>query len=487
MKTFGEALREVIHKRGLSVSGAAMELGFRSKTALFRILADECRISTAKRCMEAARESSLLALTPEEIAQLEQALEVSEIGKHTYAMNRVLRDMIMARPPEKCGGEIAVEGIDGVSTVRELLEHCAKLPRLSVTILGKCSADILLQLYEMARSMPMGGIRHILSEDARSIEDIEAFSKTAFMLFLPSYTLGVVRRNQMGDTNWVLNSRMIVISGDNGRGGRAVYQLADVGGRRYMGYKDESGALFEYWSRFGMLFKNSVDDLKGMSFGASDLPFPENYIRLCEDCMQIEAGREITMMKPDIPVMCVPPDVLSAAILEGIDGGSELVQKGMSRFAAIHAARHENFMNKKKPTNLVVEEEAMRRFALTGRRADHIFLARAFTPQERRVILGGLLEKTQSEPGLRLWFSKNSMGTDGRECAAYEGLGIVLVKPNTSWQLDGSHIELLLKSEFLAESIRNYMYTEVLRKGVLPQSDTVRILRELIELTRMGE
>ena len=177
-----------------------------------------------------------------------------------------------------------------------------------------------------------------------------------------------------------------------------------------------------------------------------------------------------------------------ASIVDRLDGQTaSSMARYISRAEAIHAARYENFMAKKKPSHLIVEEEAMRRFARTGLCADHVYLARAFTPQERRTILRALMGRTRKNTGLRLWFSKPGMATDGREVAAYDRFGIALVKPNTSWRLDGDHREMLLTSEFLASSMRDFVHTQVLKKEVLPASETARILDELIELTREGE
>lgn len=482
MKTFGEALREIIAKKKLSVSAVAMELGFRSKTALFRILGDECRIETSRKCMEAARESGLLALTAQEAEKLERALEVSEVGKRTYAMNRVLRGMLLASPPPPQTEPFTVEGIDGVRTMQELLCACREMPRLSVSILGRCHPDILLLLHELAGSLTMRGIRHVLAIDANNLKDLQAFSETAFMLFLPTYALGVLRGGEGAKGDWIFRSSMIVLSGDNARGERTVVQLVYVGGRHYVGFKEESGGLFRHWARIGRQYAGRVEDLKEKSFCTCDLSFPDNYVDMCERVMRVESGREILMLKPDIPVMCIPADIFATSITDVMGEQTAQYARQVRQLMDIHGTRHQNFLMKKKPTHLVVDEAAMRRFAQTGRCTDHVYLARAFTPQERCTILRGLKEKTQQDAGFHLWFGKPGMNTDGREVTVYDEYGLSLIKPNTSWRLDGDHNEMLLTSAFLADSMKDFFHTEVLRKEVLPQSETARILDALIAL-----
>jgi transcriptional regulator with XRE-family HTH domain len=67
--SFGEAMSMLLKKKGLSATTTAQDLGFKSRTAFFRILHDESRMPSIKKCFEAAKESALLALTDEEVGR----------------------------------------------------------------------------------------------------------------------------------------------------------------------------------------------------------------------------------------------------------------------------------------------------------------------------------------------------------------------------------------------------------------------------------
>ena len=108
MLTFGEAFARILKQRQMSISAAAAELGFSSKTALFRIINDESKPSSIRKCLDAAIACEALALTAQEIAGLETALKVSAVGKHAYMIVSVLdsilhTDMSIPEDTNLCG------------------------------------------------------------------------------------------------------------------------------------------------------------------------------------------------------------------------------------------------------------------------------------------------------------------------------------------------------------------------------------------------
>ena len=122
LMTFGEAIHSVIKKRGLSATAVAEELGFKSRTAFFRILHDESRIPAITRCYEAAEKSSLLALDESEKALLRESIHVSELGKKEYGISRVLHQMVYpAAPISDDEINFSIEGAGEYDTLEKLL------------------------------------------------------------------------------------------------------------------------------------------------------------------------------------------------------------------------------------------------------------------------------------------------------------------------------------------------------------------------------
>ena len=88
--TFGECLDSLLKSKKMSVSGLAEATGTKSRNSIRRLLKDECGISVMEAFNSKLMESDPLALSEAERSQLEQALEVSKVGKDTYQARKIL-------------------------------------------------------------------------------------------------------------------------------------------------------------------------------------------------------------------------------------------------------------------------------------------------------------------------------------------------------------------------------------------------------------
>jgi len=483
MRTFAEVFAELIKRRGISVSSVASELGFSSKTALFRILNGQSRPATNRKCLEAACASHMFALTQEETDELRTALRVGEMGEQAFAMNELLRNLLYPVKPNEPEDVPLTGGFcDGM---RQLLKACAKLSHIYIDVLGRCPQDVFALLHRFSEQADVVGIRHIFAVDAQSTEHMRVLGDVSFILFSPVYAAYLINETGVEEKNWLFHSGVIVISGLREDGGRRTHLLTPVkaGYHLITGDNGEPDALFDQLIADA---QERIKPLKKLPKNEDSFPFPENYIRFTENCAQIERGREIYMMKPDVPFNCVPPDLLlpiaQEAFAEKVPAAYRTL--AIKRLYEIHKARFDNFFGKKKVTHMVLNRAAMRRFAATGVREDHFFMLRPYTPAERVAILQNLRDQMERNPQLNVWFGRGTNLVSDKEVTAYEGYGLAIIKADTSWHLEKDHREITLHSRALAASFKEYMLGEIIPGEVFSREESFRILDALIELAR---
>lgn len=489
MEAFGRAFSELIKKRGMSVSAVAAELGMASKTALFRVLNGQSRPETCRKYMEAARASERFALTDEEYGGLKQKLREGEMDKQTLAMNELLRELLHSGAPGREPSPVPLEGKDAPEDVQGLLDASRGLSRIHIDVLGRCPRDVLSLLHRFSGQADVASIRHIFAVDDKSTEHMRVFAEASSILFSPVYSAYVINETGTQEKNWLFHSGLILLGGLREDGGHRACLLAPVerGYHLITGDHGEPEALF---ARLIGDARERIRPLKRIPKAIGQLPFPENYVCFTEKYLQIERGRRIYMIKPDVPLICVPPDLLLPIVRERFaqeDAFPEAeAAQAVERLCQIHRARYDNLFGKRKQTHMVLSREAMLRFAQTGVRQDHVFLLRPYTRGERTAILENLRDHMRQNPNLNVWFGKSPSLMKDKEVTAYEGYGVAIIKSDTSWHLEKDHQEIMLESRALASRLRDYLLGEILPKEVFSREESMEILEQLIKIAREG-
>ncbi len=488
--TFGEAMLALLKERGLSATAVAEELGFKSRTAFFRILHDESRMPAIRNCFEEAKKSPLLSLDEREIDLLREAMRVSELGKVTYGINRVLHRMIYpAAIDENEQVDVAIEGAQDVHTLEELLVKIRDKRKITVVIMGRCSKRVLDRLHRLTKEAEIRKIVHLFALDEEDAEDIKVFAEMSDVLFSSVYSVYYLNETGVGLKNWWLRSGAILLSFEEEDGKERAFQLTWLGKRRYLYCEDDRQKLKEFWNG---LIRNVKDQMIPLKQEAQQdaQPDMQRYVEFTRYYQKLEQNREIYTIRPDFPMNCVPAEILAPPI---IDTFSKLCPEETGDFSAqisklydIHKARVNNLYKKRKETHIVLNIEAMMRFAKTGSRSDHFFSTRPYTPEERVQVMTLLRDHVRDNPHFHLWIGRNPDIVSDRELTVYDGYGVALVKGDTSWRLDQDHQEVLLESKMLAQYFKSYFLSDVLSSAVMTKEESIALLEEMIKKAKQA-
>lgn len=487
MQTFPEALAEILKRRKMSASVAAAGLGYSSKTALLRILNGESKPSSYKKCYDAAESSDFLALTQEERAQLERALQVSTFGKKLFIVNSLLQKLLYPPVIEDSPANQAIEGLEGILTIEELLGCVTDLSDVSIQIFGKCEIPLIHRFSRLAEHESIKGIEQIIAVRAEDPEDYRTVGDSSHIIFSPKYSLYTYTSRKDDLNNWSFHSGIIYITGESA-GKRHLYMLTPMNSECYFCIHETDSSLIRLRDRIIMQAKENIQPIKTSRTYMND-PFPLNYIQFIDEYRHIEHNREILTIKPDLPFFCIPPDLLFPIVLNAFTSVSALEEgdAAMNRLYSIQKSRYDNLFEKNKDTHIILSREAMEHFARTGKREDHFFLIRPYTPQERVVILHTLLEKMYTCPHFHIWYIRNTSIKLNKEITSYENFGLAIVNSGTSWNISSDHQEILLESKLVSSCFSDYFLNHILQDDVYSFKESIEIMKELIAIAENAQ
>lgn len=487
--TFGEAMHELLKKRGLSATAVAEELGFKSRTAFFRILHDECRMPSIQKCFEAAKDSRVLALTEAEIGDLVEAMRVSELGKQTYGIHRVLHQMIYPACGQRVP-DIEIVGMKGVETIEDVIFLLPQGGTVNIMMAGCSSKYLVDRIHRLTQERRIEKIIHIFAVDEEDAEDVKVFSCISNILFSSVYTAYYLNDTGAGKKNWWLRSGVIMFDHTADDGQRTTVQLTWLNRNRYFCLTAQNDSGMVFWRS---LFENHAENLIPLKKEANikdtgatlDL---KHYVEFTEEFRKLEQNRAIYTIKPDFPINCVPVEILAPMIIEAYYSSfaqeNDHTDEQIRRLYEIHEMRSSSIYNRKKPVNLVLSPQAMMTFALTGQRSDHFFMGRPYTVEERVKLLTLLREQTRDNPNFNIWMRKNTDIVDDKEVTIYDGYGVAMVKADTSWRLGQDHQEVMLESRMLAHHFKSYFVSSVLVNAVMTKEESLSMLDDIIKAAK---
>ncbi|MGN0774439.1 MAG: hypothetical protein ACI4MP_11700 [Candidatus Ventricola sp.] len=479
---FGPCLREILKEKKVSASELARMMNYKSRNSIFRILCGKGGHGTRQAfCARLMREDPL-SLDDAQRERLERALEISRVGMKAYLDNQAMRELLMDGRTHPAQGTVRVDAADYYPQdpdFSKAVEGIDRAKKVYLTILGCCDRAIFGALRERICCVDAHcevRIVHLLYTGPEEIvRNIAAIQPLLYCDFYNAYCMepGIFSRER----ECVYRSNCIYahVQDEHGDWYDRRLMLIDKGVfvpmRRMAAVEhDPIKALFDQDLARTPPLKTRL----GMGTAVGD------YLAYTEGCRRLEQNRAVYTIKLDVPVSFVHPDILAACIREDLPQEAS----AMADLEHIHRQRFENFMTKKKVNHTIFSREAMERFARTGRQSDHFFALRSYTPGERVRILQNLREQETGNPYFHVHFFTDDFEPPASEVALYEGMGTLMAKPYTDYDLSGEHAEAIIAQEEFCARYKEFFLHDLLERHVISREETLAVLDDLIEMAK---
>jgi len=112
--------------------------------------------------------------------------------------------------------------------------------------------------------------------------------------------------------------------------------------------------------------------------------------------------------------------------------------------------------------------------------SDHFWGMRPYTIPERISILGNIIHRADSESDYRIFLLNNEEGFTDSEITLYEGAGLSIIKPHTSYSLDEGHSETIIQSPDFCSSFKHFFTRELIPGYAMDQKATLKCLKSIL-------
>lgn len=489
VQAFGPCLKGILESRKISASELARMMAYKSRNSIFRILDEAGGHSARQAFYERLIGEDTLSLSDEERARLEQALEVSRVGQRVFLSNCAMRELLMSdsiREPElKVRFDAFYTPED--PTFMRAIDEMARCKTAYITITGCCDRKVFDALRAWIYKTDVTceiRVAHILyTGEEEIVHNISAIQPLLYCDCYRAYCLEPGTFSQEREAMYRQNVIYALLLDGNGNWYRQMLLMVDKG--VFIPMPSVKSGKNDPMSRY------FADDIRRMTMLKAELPVGgsvESYLEYIRSCRKLEQGRATYIVKLDISLQCIHPDILLPCVKDEFWAlAGERAEAVKAEFLRTHLERWENVFSKKKESHIIYSREAMERFAKTGRQSDHFFAIRTYTPKERAAILKNLRDQTKENSGFHIHFFKEGFEPQLTEIGLYEGAGTLMTKPYTNYDLAGDHTETIVTKKEFCERYKEFYVKDLLERQVISSEETMALMDRLIDMALHAE
>ncbi len=491
-QTFCECLRDLMAAKKISASALTVAMGLSSKTSVARVLHDKASVAYQADFLSRLIETDALQATEEETNRLREALEVSSSGTERYLRDKAIAQLVA--PGRQAGRKVSISefsdsGFTKLWTLEELYDQLLKdADQVQIWMTGWGHTALMRQLKEAIQQLNPSqiSITHYLCCQGRAF--IEAMASIMPMIYLKCYQPWALVSNSLSvEAHTILRvSRALLCVKKGNEECYVELRTLEDGNCEMVRFHEQS--IFIYLVSALERCKASFKPIKTVFDLQGD---PWDYLRYTEFYLHLESGHPAYILRYDVPIMFIHPDILLSPTKEGFQAsgffGSANLDEMITRFYGIQLLRWKAVFASDRPTYVVFSWKGMLRFARSGKASDQFFGIRPYNVAERLAILLQLRMQMVENPCFHLYFTSADSDMIRDEISFYEGMGLFLCKGETDYHLDSEHAEALITQQDFCDSFKAYFQDKLTKNLVVPPQKALQMMDELISAARSAK
>lgn len=415
---YGLALKRILSERKISISTLAQRLDLTSRTTIHRILAGSSKLESVEKLHRRITENQLrLHFSDEDMLLLQQALERCRYGEQGWTMRKAVMDLIIRpEPPEPAVPCVCCASTEPAwcgRSIESVVEALAGYAEAEILLLNAAYPPLLTALQKLLAEAEAGGlrvhVRHVLSSTSAAFVEMQQFVHLQPLMADPHYVCYRRRAEQEEMTGTTSAEQSLIICKRSRAGMRTVDRVSFFSDRSFAyctGLPDDDGQLTQYYAVYGQMLIEKCTCLNPNLTPEQEIA---NLLALNAEFAQYEQCWSQILIKPDLCISQIPTEYMMRLIRDSGYLGLSPDAPEIEEFERVHRQRYENFVSNKHGYVFIFSEAGMRRFMETGRLSDHVPGLPAFTPEERRAILEGLIKLSQEKPGILLYMFRDEL------------------------------------------------------------------------------
>lgn len=457
-------VRKLQSARGITLQEMSRMLGYSSQTSLTRIMQETASHSSLLNFADRLRCCERLALSTTERNQLDDLIELHEIGGEDFETMLKLRQLLRGETSSD-GRPLRLICRDGSEST--FLAHFAGMRIRRMLLLNSERAPIFqdLSLILEQGSFELEHWQYVKNGVMHTVVLLHAAMP---LLYSPRYFSRTFSYDESADTPRGLMTSDILFCEYEQNDGTAATEMI-VFDSLQTGQLLPIGSSIDDIMRF-LPDRQLMRDMRICIAGTDILQY--NAFRA-----ELERNHTVCRINPDLGLEQIPLSILISAITD--TAPPELLQT-FSPLMTAFAERQRNILEKDVPQYHILKRNAMQRFVQTGRISNHPWCCRAFTMQERAGILRFLREELITRPGFHLHFLKDEAVLRDDEIILYEDRGLSIIKAGADYNLSSHHAEILITQPDMLKAFKRFFMESTLRYRVDSEEESAAEIDRLI-------
>lgn len=456
-------IRQLRRNHSLTLNELARMLGYSSPTSLTRLIQASANRTSLQQFADRIHACRLLHLTREESNQLDDLIELYDIGNEfpvMVALRRLLRGEHLRCEP------VLLHDEQGNSC--SFLAHFAARKIRSMIILN-CEKNAIFS--DLALLLDGGSFRieHLLYTDDIALHTVNCLRASVPLIYSPCYSV-------------------------------KTYSLATDKHKHPRGLITSDILLYEYESEYGQALCECIvfpeltrGEVMPLPYAMQDLmrflPPQERLQQVLHHisgsdlmeynafCSEMEKERMVCRIRSDPSLVQIPVQIFRQAIR---DQAPPDLLASLRPLADTFEQRQQQLLKNPEPQYHILRRGAMRQFVRTGRLSDHLWCCRPFTMAERIQILRYIRYTLMELEQMHFVFLKDDDALRGDEIIFYEGRGLSIIRAGKDYSAADAHEEALITEPELIMVFKRFIMESTLRYRVGAREDAAAFFEALI-------
>lgn len=456
-------IRQLKSSRGLTLQDLSRMLGYSSQTSLTRLMQQAANRASLQQFADRLHACTALQLTREESNQLDDLIELHDIGQDfstMVALRRFLRGESVAY-----GDKLTLYSTQGSMS---FLAHFAsrKLTRMLLI-----NSEQVPMYNDLALLLEQGNFEaeHWFYSSGNSMHTVNCLRGTIPVLYSPhyrSYTFPI-RFDPSRIARGLITSDILFYEFVKGEGELCCEAMVFT-----TPYHAEVIPIPCAYDRLSRLLPPK-DLMQPVRMHVSS----SNLIEYIGFCAELERDRTVCRIKPDPGIEQIPLHILKKSI---VDHAPPEVVAAVGLLEEVFHYRQQNMLDKSEHQYHIYRKSATEHFVQTGRLSDHPWCCRPFTLQERVEILRYIRHTLMTKETFHLHFLKDDDALRCDEIVLYEGRGLSVIKPDTDYAMEHAHAEILITQPDFLKVFKRFFMESTLRYRAGSREDAASYLDSLI-------
>jgi transcriptional regulator with XRE-family HTH domain len=482
LMTFGEFLRNIMKDKNISVTKLTELTGIKSRNSIQRILKNEVSICAIQAFKERLLKVTSLDLSPYELQQLGQAIEVTKIGKDAFHARKILSQLFDSPSCRINSENLTVRNpVHGKNILlRELFASYQSFSKIRFLIFNMISLEFTNELIHLMKNSPPGfiSVSQILYVGDNPSHNAAAFTVFFSLFNFENYQVYSISDGDVPENQLSIIPNSVVVDKETLGTAHFTDLITLDADNRFSFIADlPDHTLYSFHSYHFEKMKIKAKSMKRTPSQSNPI---DRVISICDACLPLEKSSAKYIVKHSVSTTMIPFSILNDMVIEMNYFGRSKDDPQIRKMLEIFNERFYTMYHTKASKVNLVTKRGLLDFVTSGLMSDHFCYLRPFTKKEIKIILEFIIEQLENNSYFKILLLKNDYAIGNIEFTYFEDRLLWVSDTCSGYRND--YYEGVLDSAPILRIFDDFIKNELIQNHTLPEAESIEFLKHLISI-----